>query len=132
EAVPVYGEVGAKIKDYGQAFVDGINAYISAAQLDPTKMPAEYAAFGQTPQPWKLTDVIAEASLIGGIFGKGGGNELRSALALQALEKRFGTRHGKRAWADFRSKNDPEAPTTVLHHRYPYETTSAFAKRGLA
>src|SRR3954449_13474534 len=44
EAVPVYGEVGAKIKDYGQAFVDGINAYINAAQLDPTKMPAEDAA----------------------------------------------------------------------------------------
>jgi acyl-homoserine lactone acylase PvdQ len=129
-AVPVYGQVGAKIKDYGQAFVDGINAYI--AQLNPATMPAEYAAFGQTPQPWKLTDVIAEASLIGGIFGKGGGNELRSALALEALQKRFGKKKGTKAWSDFRFKNDPEAPTTVLGKRFPYETASAFSKRGLA
>src|SRR5437764_7083554 len=131
-APTVYGKLGSQIRSFGQAFVDGINAYITTVTLNPTKMPFEYIAFAKTPQPWKLTDVIAEASLIGGIFGKGGGNEVRSALFLQALEKRFGTRHGKRAWADFRSKNDPEAPTTVLHHRYPYETTSAFAKRGLA
>lgn len=131
-APTVYGAAGEKLVTYGQAFVDGINAYISAAQLDPTKMPAEYAAFGETPQPWKLTDVIAEASLIGGIFGKGGGNEVRSALALEALEKRFGTKKGRRAWSDFREKNDPEAPTTVLKKRFPYETASAFSKRGLA
>jgi acyl-homoserine lactone acylase PvdQ len=132
DAGKLYGALGEHIKTYGQAFVDGINAYISEAQLDPTKMPAEYAAFGTTPQPWKLTDVIAEASLIGGIFGKGGGNELRSALALEALENRFGKKRGARAWADFRSKNDPEAPTTILKKRFPYETASAFSKRGLA
>ena len=39
--------------------------------LDPTKLPGEYAAIGKTPQPFTVTDVIAEASLIGGIFGKG-------------------------------------------------------------
>ncbi len=128
----LYGAQGEQIKTYGQAYVDGINAYIDAAKLDPTKMPAEYAAFGTSPAAWKLTDVIAEASLIGGIFGKGGGNELRSALALQALEKRFGVKKGKKAWADFRFKNDPEAPTTVLKKRFPYETASAFSKRGLA
>jgi acyl-homoserine lactone acylase PvdQ len=128
----IYGPLGDQIKTYGQAFVDGINAYISAAQLDPTKMPAEYAAFGTSPAPWKLTDVIAEASLIGGIFGKGGGNEVRSALALEALEKRFGKKKGQKAWSDFRFKNDPEAPTTILKKRFPYETASAFSKRGLA
>src|SRR3954454_17146975 len=131
-AEQIYGELGAKIKTYGQAFVDGINAYIDAAQLNPTLMPSEYAAFGTTPQPWKLTDVIAEASLIGGIFGKGGGNEVRSALALEALQKRFGKKKGYRAWADFREKNDPEAPTTVLKKKFPYETTPALSKRGLA
>src|SRR3954452_14300517 len=110
-APTVYGKLGEEIRTYGQAFVDGINAYIDAAMLDPTKMPAEYAAFGKMPEHWKLTDVIAEASLIGGIFGKGGGNELHSALLLQSLQKRFGKAGGKRAWADFRSKNDPEAPT---------------------
>ena len=40
--------------------------------------------------------MIAEASLIGGIFGKGGGAEVRSALALQAFEQRFGASAGPR------------------------------------
>jgi acyl-homoserine lactone acylase PvdQ len=131
-APTVYGDAGRQLVERGNAFVDGINAYIDKALSDPAKLPAEYAALGKTPQQWSLRDVIAEASLIGGIFGKGGGNELRSALLLQALQKRFGARKGRRAWADFRSKNDPEAPTTILKKRFPYETTSAFARRGLA
>ena len=131
-APKVYGEVGRQIAALGNEFVAGINAYVDEALLDPTKMPAEYAAFGKTPTHWTLTDVIAEASLIGGIFGKGGGNEVRSALILRALEKRFGAKRGRRAWLDFRSKNDPGAPTTVLGRRFPYQTGSAFAKRGLA
>jgi len=132
QAPVLYGDLGRQVVDDVTAFVAGINQYIAEAQLDPNKMPAEYAAFGKTPQPWTITDVIAEASLIGGIFGKGGGNELHSALFLQALEKRFGQKAGERAWSDFRSKNDPEAPTTVLRTRFPYETASAFSKRGLA
>ena len=132
QAPVLYGDLGRQVVDDVTAFVAGINQYVSEAGLDPTKMPAEYAAFGKTPQPWTITDVIAEASLIGGIFGKGGGNELRSALFLQALEKRFGTAAGQRAWSDFRAKNDPEAPTTILKTRFPYETASPFSKRGLA
>jgi acyl-homoserine lactone acylase PvdQ len=131
-APQVYGALGSQLVERLNAFVDGINAYIDAATLDPTKMPAEYAAFGTSPAHWKGTDVIAEASLIGGIFGKGGGNEVGSAQLLQALEKRFGTKRGKRSWADFRSKNDPEAPTTIKRTRFPYETNSPFSKRGLA
>ncbi|HEX4735862.1 MAG TPA: penicillin acylase family protein, partial [Thermoleophilaceae bacterium] len=131
-APTVYGDRGRELVERGNAFVDGINAYIDKSLSDITKLPGEYAALGKTPTHWTLRDVIAEASLIGGIFGKGGGNEVRSALLLQALQQRFGAKKGRRAWADFRSKNDPEAPTTVLKKRFPYETTSAFAKRGLA
>lgn len=127
-----YGPDGAKVKAGGEAFVAGINTYIDEALLDPTKLPAEYAALGKTPQPFTLTDVIAEASLIGGIFGKGGGAEVKSALVLRELEKRFGVKKGRRSWADFRSKNDPEAPTTIKGKRFPYQTQSAFSKRGLA
>ena len=36
-------------------------------------------------EPLNSTDVIAIASLIGGIFGRGGGNELNSALTMQAF-----------------------------------------------
>ena len=133
DAAPkLYGAVGTEIISDAQAYIDGINAYINATHLNPLLLPSEYVATAQMPQPWKLTDVIAEASLIGGIFGKGGGNEVHSALALQALERRFGRKAGKNAWRDFREANDPEAPTTILHHRFPYETTNPFSKRGLA
>ena len=133
DADNLYGDEGRQLQaDLGE-YVAGINAYIAAARLNPTLMPGEYAAFGKTgPDDWKGTDVVATASLIGGIFGKGGGRELQSAQTLQAFQKRFGTKKGRRAWTDFRSKNDPEAPTTIDRTRFPYETTSPFAKRGLA
>jgi hypothetical protein len=131
-APKIYGALGTEMVARLGAFVDGINAYIDEAMLNPTKLPAEYAAFGTTPRKWTPTDVIAEASLVGGIFGKGGGNEVGSAQVLNELVKRFGPRAGRRSWADFRSKNDPEAPTTVLKRRFPYETGSPFSSRGLA
>src|SRR4051794_14633190 len=132
QAPAIGGPEAAQVIDDVKNFVAGINAYIAQARTDPSKMPGEYAAFGKQPEDWKLTDVIAEASLIGGIFGKGGGNELRSALFLQSLQGRFGTTKGRRAWQDFRRKEDPEAPTTIRTTRFPYETTSPFASRGLA
>ena len=63
-------------------FVDGINAYIAEARSDPDKMPVEYPALGKQLEDWKPTDTVAIASLIGGIFGKGGGEEARVSLAL--------------------------------------------------
>ena len=74
KAEKLYGAVGKQV-------VDDVNRVRRRHQrttsprrmLEPAKLPAEYAAFGKTPQPWKVTDVIATASLIGGIFGKGGG-----------------------------------------------------------
>jgi hypothetical protein len=76
--------------------------------------------------------VIAEASLIGGIFGLGGGGQVNSALALEALQHRFGGSRGQRAWSDFREANDPETPLTILHKPFPYESGNPFARKGLA
>jgi acyl-homoserine lactone acylase PvdQ len=133
-ASELYGAVGQQALADGNEYVAGINAYIDMATSPlnaASKLPGEYAAFGKVPQHFTVTDVIATASLIGGIFGKGGGSEVNSALTLQAFQRRFGDRAGRTAWLDFRSKNDPEAPTTVAKP-FPYETTSPFAARGLA
>lgn len=130
-APTLYGAKGTQVVEDVREFCAGINAYIAEARLDPNKLPAEYAALGKLPEEWKPTDVIAEASLIGGIFGKGGGAEVRSALTLEAFEAKFGKASGRKAWRDFREQNDPEAPTTVSKS-FPYETGSPFAKSGLA
>ncbi|MCW3041138.1 MAG: Penicillin amidase [Solirubrobacterales bacterium] len=127
----LYGADGAALIADATAYVDGINAYIAAAKQGGAKLPAEYTLLGRTLEPWKLEDVLATASLVGGIFGKGGGSEVKSAVLERALEKRFGKQGGRRAWADLRSKNDPEAPTTIAK-RFPYETQDAFSARGLA
>jgi acyl-homoserine lactone acylase PvdQ len=127
----LYGQAGQQAIEDVQGYVDGINAYIAAAGSDPTLRPGEYGLLNKPIEMWKPTDVVAIASLIGGIFGRGGGNELNSALTMQAFVDRFGFKAGRRAWLGFRSKNDPEAPTTISE-RFPYETRSPFTKRGLA
>ena len=131
EAPQLYGALGQQAVDDVNAYVEGINAYVAAANLDPKLKPGEYTLLNKPMEPWKPTDVIAIASLVGGIFGQGGGNELNSALTMQSFVQRMGKKAGRRAWENFRSKNDPEAPTTVSR-RFPYETRSAFAKSGLA
>jgi len=127
----LYGQTGQQAKDDIQAYVDGINAYIAAASANSALRPGEYSLLNKPMEAWKPTDVVAIASLVGGIFGRGGGNELNSALTMQSFVDRFGAKAGRSAWLGFRSKNDPEAPTT-LAKRFPYETRSAFAKPGLA
>lgn len=132
QAPQLYGALGQRSVEDVDAYVEGINAYIAAAKADPKKLePAEYTLLNKQMEPWKPTDVVAIASLIGGIFGRGGGNELNSALTMQSFVKQMGQKAGRKAWLGFRSKNDPEAPTTISQP-FPYETRSAFAKRGLA
>ena len=77
-------------------YIAGINQYISEARLDPRKLPGEYAAINrpQGPDPWKPADLIATASLVGGIFGKGGGEELEWSQVADAMQQRFGKNAG--------------------------------------
>ncbi|MEZ5184500.1 MAG: penicillin acylase family protein [Candidatus Nanopelagicales bacterium] len=112
-------------------YVDGINAYIKKARKNPKLLPGEYAALGATLKKWKATDVMATASLFGGIFGRGGGAEVTSAMILRALQARFGADEGKAIWTGFRSKNNPTAPTTIPGS-FPYQTTDSFSSKGLA
>ena len=93
-------------------------------------MPYEYAAIGKTLEDWQGTDVIATASLIGGIFGKGGGNEVGSAVALEEAKDRFGGAAGEQAWRDFRRQDDPEAPTTVKSGNGSFDYPSQRGIRG--
>ena len=55
-------------------------------------MPAEYAALGhaQRPAPFTLEDLVSIATLVGGIFGNGGGDQLSNAVLYESLAEKFG------------------------------------------
>jgi acyl-homoserine lactone acylase PvdQ len=132
KADDLYGSEGAALQQDVSDYVDGINQYISEARTDPNKMPGEYAAIGKPLEDWKKTDVIATASLIGGIFGKGGGSEVGNALALLAAKSRYGGASGEQAWRDFRRMDDPEAPTTVASSNGSFDYPRQRGSSGVA
>jgi acyl-homoserine lactone acylase PvdQ len=88
-------QYGPQIFDDAQNYVDGINAYIAQAKVNPLLMPGEYDAIGQPqgPQPFTVEDIVSIATLVGGIFGNGGGQQLSNAILYQALKRRFGREH---------------------------------------
>ncbi len=118
-----YGAQGQLAKSMIYGYVQGVNDYVDATRTDVSKLPADYAAAAPTlvPQKWTVADVVAIAGLIGGIFGKGGGTEVANAHLLQYLQKTLGAGAGASAFAQFRTSNDPLAPTTSAK-RFPYET----------
>src|SRR5207244_2742443 len=89
---PGYEQESDRLRADAEAYTAGINQYIAEARLDPMKMPAEYAAIGrpQGPEDWKVSDTVAAVTLVGAIFGNGGGRELLSALILEDAQARFG------------------------------------------
>jgi len=125
------GAEGQVIKQDLLDYVDGINAYISEARTDPSKLPVEYAALNRMPEDWKPTDTVAVASLIGGIFGRGGGSEGLVSQALRAAEQRFGPKVGRRVFRDFRQEEDPEAPVTTTK-RFPFDAPGRVDRRAVA
>ena len=121
----LYAAEGAAIQQDAASYVAGVNQYISEARLDVTKMPGEYAAISRPggPDEWKVTDIIATASLVGGIFGKGGGDELTQMELRRAFRARYGARRGERLWREWAAYEDADAPTTVKRSRaFPYQT----------
>ena len=155
---------GAQVYADASAYIDGINAYITKAAQPLnvlTMEPAEYAALGLPggPQPFSLEDMVSIATLVGGIFGNGGGAQLSNAVLYENLVRRFGAEHrtvfgapappcprpsavppkSKRSRrrasqagarpqrsvppsCHFDAPNDPEAPTTVAHTAFRYQT----------
>ncbi len=74
--------------------------------------PVEYAALQKPPTDYTRADIVYIASLVGGIFGKGGGGEAANARWLQELQAKFGVAQGRKVFDDLREKNDPEAPAS--------------------
>jgi acyl-homoserine lactone acylase PvdQ len=123
DALPAeYGDQGTLARSMIYNYVAGVNQYIAEAALDLNKLPADYAAAvpDLPPQKWTVADVVAIAGLIGGIFGRGGGSEIRNAQLLQYLQRQLGAADGAKAFQELRTTNDPLAPTTSQKY-FPYE-----------
>ncbi|MFD5032587.1 penicillin acylase family protein [Streptomyces sp. NPDC058220] len=114
------GERGALAMADAQAYIDGINAYRQKAK-DGRYFPGEYVLTGKIDaitnigeiQPFKITDLISIASVVGGQFGGGGGGEVQAALSLLAAQQKYGVVKGTEVWESFRQRDDPEAVLTV-------------------
>jgi acyl-homoserine lactone acylase PvdQ len=124
-----------------QALVDvnnyllGINAFITQARANRT-FPGEYVLTGKidsvtnagTIDPFTATDIVAIGSVVGALFGAGGGGEVQSALALLAAEKKYGPTVGRQVWRAFQEQDDPEAVETIHDGtRFSYGTSPSSA-----
>ena len=116
QAAERFGAEGRRLVAALDAYIAGINAAqqeMCPAVVTGPDCPVEYAALQKKPEPWTRADVVYVASLVGGIFGKGGGAEFANARWLQQLEARFGADEAKRIFDDLALADDPEAPTTA-------------------
>ena len=91
-----FGAEGDRLVAALDAYIAGINAAQDAmCPARPARSaagcPAEYAALQEARTPWTRADIVYVASLVGGIFGKGGGGEYANAIWLQQLQEKFGT-----------------------------------------
>ncbi|MGW1054033.1 penicillin acylase family protein [Streptomyces sp. NPDC002521] len=135
-AVARNGARGQQALADANAYLAGINAYIDASDSG-RYFPGEYDLTGHkdaitnagTIDHFKITDLVALASVIGSLFGSGGGGEVNNALSLMAAQSKYGVEEGTKVWESFRERNDPEAALTVHDGSgFPYGGKPADAK----
>ncbi|MEU8970040.1 penicillin acylase family protein [Streptomyces monashensis] len=119
-AVAKNGARGQQALADAGAYLAGINSYIDASDSG-RYFPGEYDLTGHkdpitnagTIDHFKITDLVALASVIGTLFGSGGGGEVNNAVSLLAAQQKYGVEEGTKVWESFRERNDPEAVLTV-------------------
>lgn len=129
------GEHGRQALADVTAYLAGINDYITTAK-DKRNFPGEYVLTGKidsitnvgTIEPFNAKDLIAIASVVGALFGSGGGGEVQNALALLEAQQKYGVARGTAIWRAFQEQDDPEA-TAIIHDgtTFPYGNSPANA-----
>jgi acyl-homoserine lactone acylase PvdQ len=102
------GPQGEQVLKDLEDWAEGVNAYeatLGGERLLP---------------PVNAVDAMAGFSLIGSIFGNGGGNEVTNSNFLAGLEAKLGATEGMKVFRDLREVNDPEAPVTTTKP-FPYD-----------
>jgi acyl-homoserine lactone acylase PvdQ len=113
------GPRGAQAYQDMTDYLAGLNQYIADVKAGDD-FPGEYDLTGNANiltgdgiQNFQPTDLVAIGSVIGALFGAGGGNQVASALVKEAAEAKYGTAQGDQVWNAFREENDPEANLTL-------------------
>ncbi|MEV6344864.1 penicillin acylase family protein [Actinoplanes sp. NPDC051851] len=114
------GTRGAQLYTDVADYLAGVNKYIDDC-MAARNCPGEYVLTGHLdsvtnaggPEDFVMTDLIAVAGVIGGLFGGGGGTEMQSALVRIAARAKYGTTVGDQVWQQFRSQNDAETVLTL-------------------
>jgi len=132
-AIANSGSGGAQAMQDINSYVAGINTYITQS-VNNRNFPGEYDLTGHmnpitnagSIDPFQPTDLIAIASVVGALFGSGGGGEVQSALVKQAADAQYGQTMGDQVWQSFREENDPEAGLTLHNGQsFPYGASPA-------
>ncbi|MET9503155.1 penicillin acylase family protein [Streptomyces sp. NPDC006622] len=127
-AIATNGARGQQALADANAYLAGVNAYIDASDSG-RYFPGEYVLTGHKDSitnagsiaHFKITDLVALASVIGALFGSGGGGEVDNAISLLAAQEKYGVEQGTAVWESFRERNDPEAVMTLHDGRsFPY------------
>ncbi len=107
--------LSAEAKEIVNAYVDGINRYITDVVLaDPgDKLPYEFKVAGFTPAPWTSRDVAAFSAFMVRRFGEIGGSELKNQALLDDLVAAHGLTEGWAIFNDLTWTNDADSPVTV-------------------
>lgn len=134
-----FNGLSTKSKSAIQAYVKGVNAYISEAAKDG-RLPKNYEDLKARPEPWSELDSVAVAVRLWRMFGRGGAGELRNLAALEYLKTQKCKDRVLDVFDDMAWQNDPASPTTVLpeddilaktHPAFP-TLTRAITERHLA
>ncbi len=133
DALAQQGPQGADIVARAGAFVDGVNAARRA--MCPTTAaptcPPVYRLLKLAPTAYTTADIVYASSLVGGIFGRGGGQEARNALFLSQLQAALGQQAGRAALADLRDATDTGTPVTNPG-AFPYGAPAAIDPAAVA
>ncbi len=116
-------------------YLKGLNRYIKDAQKG-LYWPGEYdvtgnanVVTGQGIKPFTAEDLVAIGTVIGALFGSGGGSQVQSALVKLAAEHKYGKTKGDKIWKAFREENDPEADLTLHNGQsFPYAGSPSHPK----
>jgi penicillin G amidase len=119
-----------------QAYADGVNAWIAEAQADPSKMPAEFAALGASPEPLEVHQMAAIGIFLARTTPSDDGEELANLQGFQAVGPKIFNRvfplrtPGQHGTVPRSAGLFPSRPgRTRKDERRAFKRSSAFAKR---